>query len=190
MTVAVTAGWVERDGRVVPFPIKFPDAAAALRDGARRGRVEIANHGYTHCLLDDGRFRPRLFSGNRQFHREFFDWLPEDVHREHLRRAQDILEGYFGAPVLTLVPPGNLFSRKTLAAAAEVGLRHVSCRDVRRLGDHEGLTLVDDADVVAIHDRDLVLAGLGRLDALLRGRPSGGFVTVREIAESKAEARG
>lgn len=185
MTVAVTAGWVERDGSVVPFPRKFPDAAAVLREGARRGRIEVANHGYTHCLLDDRRFRPRPFAGNRQYHREFFDWLPEEVHRDHLRRAQDILQDFLGAPVLTLVPPGNLFSRKTLAAAAETGLRYVSCRDALRLGPHEGLAFVDDAEVTAIHDRDLVLGGLGRLAALLCERPPGGFVTVREIAESR-----
>ena len=41
MTVAVTAGWVERDGRVVPYPQKYPAAARALREGARRGVVEI-----------------------------------------------------------------------------------------------------------------------------------------------------
>ena len=186
MTVGVTAGWVERDGRVVPFPEKFPDAAAALREGMQSGRIEVANHGYTHCVLQDGLFRPRLFTGNRQFHREFFDWLPEETHREHLRRAQGILEGYFGSPVVTLVPPGNVFSRKTLAAAAAVGLRHVSCRDVARLGAFEGLTLVDDERVIALHDRDVVLGGVGALTRVLARAPSGGLVTVREIAEASA----
>ena len=57
--------------------------------------MEIANHGYTHCLMEDGLFRPRLFSGNRPYHREFYDWLPEEVHREHLRAAQDILGSWF-----------------------------------------------------------------------------------------------
>ena len=187
MTVAITAAWVERDGRLVPFPAKFPAAAAAVREGVRAGRLEVANHGYTHCLLEDGRFRPRLFAGNRQFHREFFDWLPEATHREHLRRAQAVLEDFFAVPVQTLVPPGSLFSPKTLAAAAELGIRCVSCRDAGRFGAREGLALVDDADdVVALHDRDVVLGGLPRFSALVAARPRGSFVTVRELAAQRA----
>lgn len=189
MTVAVTAAWVERDGRLVPFPAKFPEAAAAVREGVRAGRLEVANHGYTHCLVADGRFRPRLFSGNRQYHREFFDWLPEDVHREHLERAQGILQEFFQVPVVTLVPPGNLFSPKTLAAAAAVGIRCVSCRDVARHGGREGLALVDDADVLALHDRDVVLGGVARFAARLAARPRGSLVTVREVAERVPERR-
>ena len=178
MTVGITAGWVERDGRVIPFPRKFPDQAAALREGAARGLVEIANHGYTHCVLQDRLFRPRLFSGNRTYHREFHDWLPDAVHREHLVRAQEILEGFFGSPVSTLIPPGNVFAKATLTAAAAVGIRYLSCRDAQRWGPVEGLTLVDDRAVVALHDRDLV-AGLGPFRRLLGDHPP--FVTVREI---------
>ena len=37
MTVAVTAGWVESDGGVTPFPRKFPAAAGVIREGVRRG---------------------------------------------------------------------------------------------------------------------------------------------------------
>ena len=59
MTVAITAGWVERDGRIVPFPRKFPDEAAAIRRGVSEGLLEVANHGYTHCVLAGMAFRPR-----------------------------------------------------------------------------------------------------------------------------------
>src|SRR5256886_7965707 len=88
VTVAVTAAWVERDGTLVPYPKKFPAAARVLREGVRRGVVEIANHGYTHCVLDSRRYLPRLFSGNRRYHREFYAWVPEATHREHLRRSR------------------------------------------------------------------------------------------------------
>src|SRR5439155_1184047 len=64
MTAAITAGWVGADGGVTPFPRKFPDAAGVIREGVRRGLVEVANHGYTHCVLRDRPFRPRLFGGN------------------------------------------------------------------------------------------------------------------------------
>lgn len=181
MTVGITAGWVERGGHVVPFPRKFRDEAAVIREGARRGLLEVANHGYTHCVLEDGAFRPRLFSGNREFHREFLERLPMTTHREHLARSQQILGEFFGGPVLTLVPPGNVFARKTLDAAAEVGLRYVSCRDAGRHGPVDGLVLIGDEHVVAIHDRDLVRRGLGWFRDLGRPPAPRRYVTVREV---------
>jgi hypothetical protein len=183
MTVAITAGWVEPDGRVVPYPTKFPAEAAILRLGLAQGLVEIANHGYTHCLLQGGLFRPRLFSSNRQYHREFYDWLPEEAHREHLRRSQEILQGYFGVPVETLVPPGNLLSPKTVAAAATAGIRYISCLGAAKSKSAGGVTFVDDAHVLAFHDRDLVLRGPGFLRGLLGSRPGARFMTVRELGQ-------
>ena len=182
MTVAITAGWVESDGRVTPFPRKFPDAAAVIREGARRGLLEIANHGYTHCVLGDGRFRPRFFAGNRECHREFHDWLPASTHREHVARAQEILQEFSGLRVVTFVPPGNVFARATLDAAAAAGIRYVSCLDPGRFGPVAGLTWVTDGDVVALHDRDVVLGGLDALRRVLRDRVTT-FVTVREAGE-------
>jgi len=182
MTVGVTAGWVEDDGSVVPYPLKFPDASRVVRRGVDRGLLEVANHGYTHCVLQDGRFRPRLFSGNRAEHREFYDWLPEGVHREHLRRAQAILQDFLGRAVETFVPPGNVLSQKTLGAAAVAGIRVVSCLGAARWAPAPGLTLVDDARVLAFHDRDVVRRGAQWLDRLLAGAPAGGYVTVREAA--------
>jgi hypothetical protein len=188
MTVAVTAGWVERDGSVTPFPRRFPDAAAVIREGVRGGLLEVANHGYTHCVLAGGAWRPRWFAGNRDAHREFHDWIPEATHREHVRRAQDILGACFGAAPETLVPPGNVFAPATLRAAREAGIRYVSCRDAGRHGPVDGLTYVDDAQVVGLHDRDLVLRGLGPFEAVLRRRAP--LATVREVgARIAAHAR-
>jgi predicted deacetylase len=159
-----------------------------LREGVERRLLEVANHGYTHCVLQDRLFRPRLFSGNRQYHREFHDWLPEEVHREHLTRAQEILGEFFGSPILTFIPPGNVFSTKTVTAAVEVGIRYLSCHHAARRGPVEGITLVDDTDVVAIHDRELVLGGPETLPRLLRDRQEP-FLTVREIGERIAQGR-
>ncbi|PYN01442.1 MAG: hypothetical protein DME07_13810 [Candidatus Rokuibacteriota bacterium] len=182
MTAAITAGWVGADGGVTPFPRKFPDAAGVIREGVRRGLVEVANHGYTHCVLRDRLFRPRLFGGNREFHREFHDWLPPATHREHVTRAQSILQECFGQSVVTFVPPGNVFSRATLDAAAGCGVRYVSCLDPGRFGPVDGLTWVADRDVVALHDRDVVLGGLAALERVLRGSATK-LVTVREAGE-------
>ena len=182
MTVAITAGWVETDGSITPFPRKFPDAASVLRTAAHRNLVEVANHGYTHCVLRDRLFRPRPFAGNREFHREFHDWLPAQTHRDHICRAQDILEQFFGVRVVTFIPPGNVFSRTTLEVAASAGIRYVSCLDPGRYGAVAGLTWVGGDNVVAIHDRDLVLDGLETLHRLLEGRVAP-FVTVGEVGE-------
>ena len=163
----------EADGSVIPFPKKFPGAAAAIRAGVDRGLLEVANHGYTHCVLQDGLFRSRLFSGNRTYHREFHEWLPADVHRDHLKRAQDILEGFLGRPVVTFVPPGNVFAAATLEAAAAAGIRYVSCLNAHRAGPVPGITFVDDGDVVSIHDRDIVHPGAQGRVSRLEGRPAG-----------------
>jgi peptidoglycan/xylan/chitin deacetylase (PgdA/CDA1 family) len=181
LTVAVTAGWVERDGRIVPFPTKFPDQARALRDGVGKKLVEIANHGYTHCLMEDGLFRPRLFSGNRPYHREFYDWLPETVHRQHLRAAQDILGSWFGVPIETFVPPGNVLSAKTVIAAASLGIRFISRLGGAPGGDAAGVVFVDGPEVLAFHDRDLVRRGIGYLRRQLASRREARFVTVSEL---------
>jgi hypothetical protein len=180
LTVAITAGWVEDDGSIVPYPVKFPDASRVIREGVERGLLEGANHGYTHCVLDGGAFRPRWFSGNRSAHREFYDWLPARVHREHLKRAQGILEEFLGRPVETLVPPGNVLSRKTLVAAAEVGIRTVSCLGASRWAPAEGIALLDDSRVVSFHDRDVVRGGMPWLRRFLEDAPAGGYVTVSD----------
>lgn len=182
MTVAVTAGWVEADGQIVPYPDRFPDSAAVLRELVRAGHVEIANHGLTHCVLERNAFRPRLLSGNRSAHREFYDRIPYATQLEHLARAQRILRDWLGSAVVTFVPPGNVFGDATLSAAAEVGLRIVSCNTPpRRAGPIE---IVGDLSVVAFHDRDVVLRGVDWLEGLIRrARPDGGrLVFVRNLA--------
>ena len=189
LTVAVTAGWVERDGRIVPFPAKFPDQARALRGGREHGLLEIANHGYTHCVLEDGLFRPRLFSGNRPYHREFYDWLPEDVHREHLRVSQDILGSWFGVPIETLVPPGNVLSAKTVRAAPAAGIRFISRAGGAPGGETTDVVFVDDTRVVAFHDRDLVRRGIRFLRGQLAAHGSATFLTVSELGRRQAAGR-
>lgn len=186
LTVAVTAGWVERDGRIVPFPEKFPEQARVLRQGVERGLLEVANHGYTHCVVQDGLYRPRLFSGNRPWHREFYDWLPEEVHREHLMRAQEILGSWLGAAVETLVPPGNVFSPKTVAAAASVGIRYISCRRAATRERAAGIVFVDDARVIAFHDRDIVLGQPRFFPLLLQSHGAARLVTVSELGRLEA----
>ena len=107
LTLGVTATWAEGEHKLIPFPEKFPQAAAVLKEACHRGLVEIANHGLTHCIVKGDAFKPRLFSGNRMYHREFSPMVPDDVQYEHLRRSQDILQSYFETEIVTFIPPGK-----------------------------------------------------------------------------------
>lgn len=181
MTVGVTASWVEDDGTLTPFPRKFPDAARAIREGVDAGLLEVANHGLTHCLLTDRAFRPRLFSGNRPFHREFYDFLPGEAQETNIRRAQAILSDAFGAAIVTLVPPGNLFQPVTMEVARRHGVRFLSCRaPSTRAGI---LPVIGDDQGWTFHDRDVVRGGVGWLRSRLQALRGREVCFVRELGE-------
>ena len=184
MTVGVTAAWVEDDGRLTPFPRKFPDAARAIREGVDARLLEVANHGLTHCLLDNRAFRPRLWAGNRSYHREFYEFVPAEVQEANIARAQAILSDAFGVAIVTLVPPGNLLQPFTAELARRHGVRYLSYRaPTTRAG---ALPVVGDECGVVFHDRNVVLGGVAWLRARLgavRGRE---VRLVRELGEHLA----
>jgi peptidoglycan/xylan/chitin deacetylase (PgdA/CDA1 family) len=184
MTVAITAAWADRSDRVTPFPIRFPEQAEALKEGVREGLIEIANHGLTHCVLQDNLFRPRWMSSNREFHREFWDWVPLSVQEEHISRSQDILQNYFGVPVVTFVPPGNVFTEGTLAIAERHGLRYVSCNT--KPGTSGTLRVLGNEHVVPFHDRDLVLNGVDWLRSLIASGQGARYCSVGDLGASQA----
>lgn len=158
--VAITACWVDEQARLIPFPEKFPDEAAVLKQAANRGEIQIANHGLTHCVV--GKHLPRPFSSNRVFHREFLPTLEQKVHTQHIQDSQRILETYFGRTIDTLVPPGNLWSIKTYRALEGTNLKKIFC--ARPMADAQvqmqGVEYLDDNHgVVRFHDRELRLYG-------------------------------
>jgi hypothetical protein len=179
LTVAVTAAWVEGDGKLVPYPEKWPQAFRALKRGVDSGWIRIACHGLTHCVLKDNAFLPRLFSSNRSSHREFWEWLSPEEHWWHLDRAKRILEDSFDVSVTTLVPPGNVFADATLVAARDLGFTTVNCQT-----EHvsiPGLRVIGNRNVVAFHDRELILYGSKWLDMLLHSQQSKNFVFIDEL---------
>lgn len=182
LTIGVTAAWVRADGTLEAFPARYPLQAALLRAAAHEGLVEIANHGLTHCVLAAGAFRPRLMHGNRSAHREFWEWLPAEVHSDHLRRSQEILQDWLGLSVTTFVPPGNVFAQATLRAARAHGIRVMSCATTPR--DDGGLTIIGNEGVEAFHDRDLVFHGLAWLEERITLARSAGreLRLIRELA--------
>ncbi|MFN0247161.1 MAG: polysaccharide deacetylase family protein [Kofleriaceae bacterium] len=181
ITIGITAAWVEDDGSLIPFPEKFPREAAAIGEGLAKGLVEVANHGLTHCVLRDGRYRRRRgFGTNRFFHREFWDWVDAGTQFDQLRRAQEILTGYFKTPITTLVPPGNVYSAQTLDACVQLGIRTVNCERPKIYGGASPRVIGDD-NVLPFHDRELVLFGTRWLEDKLRALPRAPSLFVRDL---------
>jgi peptidoglycan/xylan/chitin deacetylase (PgdA/CDA1 family) len=181
LTVAVTATWAKSENQVIPFPIRFPEEARALREGVREGLIEIANHGLTHCVLKNNAFKPKWFSANRLYHREFWDWIPREIQEEHIRRSQEILQNWFATEIVTFVPPGSVFTDDTLEIAQQYGLRYVSCNTQSRILDR--MVIVGDEDVVLFHDRDFVLNGVGWLREKVKSQRNKQFCFIWELGE-------
>lgn len=181
LTVAVTAAWAEDEKCLIPFPVKFPNEAAALKEGVEQGLIEIANHGLTHCVLKNNAFKPKWFSSNRPFHREFWNFIPIQTHEEHIRRAQDILQEYFRTDIVTFVPPGNVFTEATVEIAQRYGLRYLSCNTPRKA--HGRMMSVGDEQVLPFHDRDIVFGGIHWLQELLTKNKKRKFCFIRELGE-------
>lgn len=173
LTVAITAAWVEEDGSLVPFPDKFPAELEALKLGQQEGLIEIAGHGLTHCVLNQKLFLPRFLGSNRSYHREFWDWIPEAVHFEHVERCLRILRESFGCEIRTFVPPGNVYSAATLRACAKWGITTVNCHNPKLSGDGFGLRVIGNENVLPFHDREIVLDGVAWLEGALLRYPEG-----------------
>jgi len=99
LIVAITANWVEADGTLLPYAEKFPDQARVVVAHATRGSIEVALHGWTHCIPDRGRHLPRWIGSNRAWHRE-----PEAIEPS----VGCKWFGYaLGVPVTQYVAPGS-----------------------------------------------------------------------------------
>jgi hypothetical protein len=159
--VAVTATWVDQKGNLTPFPEKFPEEAQVLKESFHQGKIIVANHGLTHCVV--GKHLPKFFGSNRSSWREFLPELSEEVHQDHILKSQSILDNYFEKPVTIFVPPGNVWSVKTYKALLGTNIKTVMSRGLPvdgKLPDDSGITFVADSqDVFAFHDRELKLYG-------------------------------
>jgi peptidoglycan/xylan/chitin deacetylase (PgdA/CDA1 family) len=164
LTVGITASWVEPSGELIPFPEKFPRQAEIIKKGVASGLLEVANHGLTHCVV--GSQLPRLFSSNRNFHREFWDWIPREVHFAHLKKSQEIFFDWLGKRPTMLIPPGNIYSADTVEAADEYGIRKIN--SYININHDFLVKVIDSEEIEAFHDREVVLDGLDWLDNKLK----------------------
>jgi peptidoglycan/xylan/chitin deacetylase (PgdA/CDA1 family) len=181
ITIGITATWVEKDSNLTPFFEKFPKEANVLREGMKEGLVEIANHGYTHCVV--GKHLPRPFSSNRILHREFWDWVPVEVHKKHMELSQRLISQYFGKQCETFIPPGHVWTKDTERFAFENGIRYLSAREALcpTGTQSNGLTYIGEKKQITFHDRDLVLNGINWLADLMKRNSDKKMVTVAEL---------
>jgi len=185
LTVGITASWVTWSGEMIAFNKRFPLQAAILKEGLQQGLIEIANHGLTHCVLKDHLFRPRLFSSNRNYHREFWDWVPLETQKYHIAKSQEILQDYFNVGVETFIPPGNVWISETGNIAFQNGIKYISCLSKSMDSGiiNKELMYISDSDNVVLHDRDIVLGGLDWFYRLLENNRDNNIVTVKEYAK-------
>lgn len=179
LTVAVTACWVDKNGNLEPFNEKFPEQAHVLKSGVKGGFIEIANHGLTHCVTEGKSYKPKLIGSVRKFHREFWDWLDDDIHFQNLYKSQDILQNFFEEKINVFVPPGNVYSRKTVEAANSVGINLINCNTTN---DHIlGVRIIDNKNVIDFHDREIFLYGVDWLRNCLEANKDYNYCFVSEI---------
>ena len=169
LTVGVTASWVEKDSTLVPFPEKYPEQADLLKLASESGLIEVANHGLTHCVV--GEHLPKMFSSNRKYHREFWEWIPRDIHFEHLEKSQKIFYDWLGKPPTTFIPPGNMYSIDTLNAAEKYGFKMIN--SYINLGIESDIKIVNSTNIDAFHDRELSLYGIKWLEDKIKSYPKG-----------------
>ena len=178
LNVAITAAWVEKDSTCTPFPDKYPEIVPLLIYGQSEGLITILNHGYTHCVV--GSHTPHFLRGNRKFHREFWDYQPYHLHNYHISRSQQILTETFSCSPRIFVPPGNVYSTKTLAACASAGISAINTNSL--LSSSTPLNFISNKSVIAFHDRELVLHGISWLEEILVKYPQGTFSSLNTLS--------
>ena len=164
LTIGVTSSWVNKNSELTPFNIKFPNQAKILKKAIKNNCIEIASHGLTHCVV--GHHLPRLLTSNRKYHREFWDWLPYDVHYNHLKKSKKILEDWTNEKITSLIPPGNVYSFKTLKAAVKLGFKNINCS--KMIKHNLNIKLLDNKNIFPFHDRDIVVNGINWFEDVLK----------------------
>jgi len=165
LAVAVTASWVEKDNKLIPFDKKFPKQAEFLKNADKNGEITIINHGLSHCVI--GMQMPNFFKSNRIYHREFVDWLPEFMHRKHLIRSQEILENWLERPITILAPPGNNYSYKTVRACQDTNINFIHSSN-NYIPIDSNISFLDSKDCICFHDREVKLYGFKFISELLK----------------------
>tara|TARA_E500000178_G_C16789385_1_gene647295 strand:- start:60 stop:806 length:747 start_codon:yes stop_codon:yes gene_type:complete len=157
LTVGVTACWVNQNCELIPFNKKHPEEFEILKQGVDENLIEIGNHGLTHCVLKNKKFLPHYFKGNRTYHREFWDWIPEEEQEMHIKESQKILEKCFGRKITLFIPPGNVFTDKTIKLVSKYGITKINCYTKDKV--ENDVQIISNNNVIDFHDKEIVELG-------------------------------
>jgi len=155
ISLAITAAWVDEKNNLIPFYDKFPDQAKVIHDYLKKDIIEINNHGLTHCVV--GKHKPRLFSSNRKYHREFWEWLPYETQYFNISKSSEIFKNWLGFSPDILVPPGNVYSIDTIKICEELNFKTINSSKTFHLKTN--IRILNNDNVFAFHDRDISLYG-------------------------------
>lgn len=156
-TLAITATFVDRKGNLIPFFEKYPEQSKIIKAGVKKKIFHIANHGLTHCILENKKFLPKLFSSNRKYHREFYDWVPYQTKKKHIIRSKSLLEKYFNIKIDTFVPPGNVWCDETEDILIKAGINKIITdkKDIKEIKNKK-IRIINTSQMITIHTKDLV----------------------------------
>jgi phage anti-repressor protein len=73
-----------------------------------------------------GKHKPRLFSSNRKYHREFWEWLPYETQYFNISKSSEIFKNWLGFSPDILVPPGNVYSIDTIKICEELNFKTIN----------------------------------------------------------------
>ena len=86
-----------------------------------------------------------------------------------MEKSQEIFKQWLGEAPTTLIPPGNVYSVDTLEAAEKFGIKRINSymnHDV-----DSKIKIINDGNIDAFHDREVVLEGVGYMEKKLSNYP-------------------
>ena len=81
-------------------------------------------------------------------------WL---IKKCQLKESQKILENWLKIKVETFIPPGNVYCIETVIAAEKYGIKKINSS--RPINNNSSIKTIDEKNILAFHDRELVLYG-------------------------------
>ncbi len=154
-TLAITATFLDENSKFIPFFEKYPEQSKIIKDGVRKKIFHIANHGLTHCVVNKKKYLPKLFSSNRKYHREFYNWIPYSIKEDHIIKSNKLLEKYFNIKIDTFVPPGNVWCKDTEEILIKEGIK-IILTDKKNINSNKQELKVINYDMISIHTKDIV----------------------------------
>lgn len=108
-------------------------------------------------------------------------------HTSSVKRSIEILRGFFKREIKVFVPPGNIYSLHVLDACEEMRIDVLNCERPNIGGRSNYPKRIGNENILAFHDRDLVLHGISWLEKRLREQPiNTDYIFVKDLYEENS----